>query len=447
MSKSTRWWAIALAASIAMAGTASVAGAQANGKEKPKDTEIGVSADEIHIAVVADVENAPAPGLFQGSVDAVRGFAKYMNANGGLAGRKVVVDFIDSKLSADEARNAVIKACAEDLALVGTSALFLNNVDDQLACVDKAGAATGLPDLPFVTTEAAQQCSPDTFPMAPPQLICSTKDQHPQTYQANVGRGFYYKQKYGNDLHGVYVFGSDLKAARNATFASLGQIRKICCKSDADFDLSARAQQSAYTPVVQAMKDSSSNYGQGQATFSGAVAMRKEAKLQGVNDVKVWDCGTGCYDKRFLEQGGADVEGQYVDTLYLPFLDAKERKANKMLANFVKYTGQDEAGGIGAVYTWSAAIAFRDAVNAVVKESGVNGLTRKALFDKIKAIHGFDAEGMFGKIDLAGRHTSPCHVLLQVKNGQFARVFPKKPGTFDCNPRNVIKTKLDLLTG
>jgi hypothetical protein len=447
ISRSTRWWAIALVASIAMAGTASVASAQANGKEKPKDTEIGVSADEIHIAVVADVENAPAPGLFQGSVDGVRGFAKFMNANGGLAGRKVVVDFIDSKLSADEARNAVIKACAEDFAMVGTSALFLNNVDDQLACVDKAGAATGLPDLPFVTTEVAQQCSPDSFPMAPPQLLCATKDQHPQTYQANVGRGFYYKQKYGKDLHGVYVFGSDLKAARNSSFASLGQIRNVCCKSDKDFDLSARSPQSEYTPVVQTMKDEGSNYGQSTGSFNQMVSLRKEAKLQGVNDVKVWDCGTQCYDKRFLEQGGADVEGQYVDTLYLPFFDAKERKANKMLNNFVKYTGETEAGGLGAVYAWSAAIAFRDAVNAVVKDGGVNALTRKALFDKINAIHDFDADGMFGKIDLAGRKASPCHVVLQAKNGKFVRVAPTKPGTFDCKARNVIHTKLDLLTG
>ncbi len=33
-----------------------------------------------------------------------------------------------------------------------------------------------------------------------------------------------------------------------------------------------------------------------------------------------------------------------------------------MLANFVKYTGADKADGFG-VYSWSAAIAFRDAVN------------------------------------------------------------------------------------
>jgi hypothetical protein len=59
-------------------------------------------------------------------------------------------------------------------------------------------------------------------------------------------------------------------------------------------------------------------------------------------------------------------------------------------------------------------------------------------------IHNFDAEGLFGAIDLAGRKASPCHVLLQVQHGQLARVEPTKPGTFDCAKRNVVQVKLDL---
>ncbi len=79
--------------------------------------------------------------------------------------------------------------------------------------------------------------------------------------------------------------------------------------------------------------------------------------------MKVWDCTTGCYSKAFLKDGGSDVDGQFVDTLYLPFLSKAEQNANPMLKNFVKYTGADKADGFG-VYAWSAMIAFRDAVNA-----------------------------------------------------------------------------------
>ena len=72
---------------------------------------------------------------------------------------------------------------------------------------------------------------------------------------------------------------------------------------------------------------------------------------------------------QFLEQGGADVENEYVDLAYLPFFDAKERKANTMLANFVKYTGKDKANGYG-VYAWVAGIALRDAVDERVIRRG-----------------------------------------------------------------------------
>ena len=96
------------------------------------------------------------------------------------------------------------------------------------------------------------------------------------------------------------------------------------------------------------------------------------------------------------------------------------------------------------MYAWSAAIAFRDAVNAIVKKDGVNGVTRKSIFAALNNIHQFNADGMFGTIDLAGRKTSPCHVTMQVKNGDFVRVSPTKPGTMDCAAKNVVSVKLDI---
>jgi hypothetical protein len=174
------------------------------------------------------------------------------------------------------------------------------------------------------------------------------------------------------------------------------------------------------------------------------VLLRREAALQNVTDqVKVWDCTTQCYDRKFLHDGGSDVEHEYVDTLFLPFYDPREQKANPMLANFVRYTGNDKVDGFG-VYAWAAAVAFRDAVNATVKAHGVNGLTRAKLLAALNKIHKFNAEGMIGTIDLAGRKITNCHVLTQVRNGTFVRVQPTKPGTFDCNPKYVITRKFSF---
>jgi hypothetical protein len=188
-----------------------------------------------------------------------------------------------------------------------------------------------------------------------------------------------------------------------------------------------------------------SNYAECAVEYQCTVLLRKEAALQGITDqVKIWDCG-GCYDKKFLQSGGAAVEHEYVDNLFLPFYDPQEAKVNPMLANFVRYTGADNVDFAGA-YAWSAAIAFRDAVNADVKAHGVNGLTRANLFAALNNIHRFDADGMLAPTDLAGRKLTDCHVLTQVRNGKFVRVEPTKPGTFDCNPKYLITRRLDLLT-
>jgi substrate-binding family protein len=172
------------------------------------------------------------------------------------------------------------------------------------------------------------------------------------------------------------------------------------------------------------------------------VALRKEAKLEGLNDPKfVWDCTLQCYDRKLIEQGGTDVEGQFVSTLFLPF---EEASSNKSLANFLKFTGKDKADGFG-IQAYASGLLLSQAVEQIVKASGVNGLTRKALFDQLATINDFDAGGMIGKTNIAARETSNCYVLTQVKGGKFVRVTPTKKGTFDCKPRNRLEIQLDLI--
>ena len=206
--------AICACALVISAGLATVAAGSAGAQSQPnKATEVGVTANQIRIAVVADVDNPFAPGLFQSAVDAVNGAAKYINANGGIAGRKVKVDFIDSHLNPNDSRNAIITACQQDFALVGTEALFLTNMDDAINCKDINGQATGLPDLSAIATGIPETCAPVTYTPTGPQLLCDTKDQHPQTYQGNQGDTTYYKKKFGKKIHGAFVLPNDTQDA------------------------------------------------------------------------------------------------------------------------------------------------------------------------------------------------------------------------------------------
>jgi len=204
----TRWVSLATVIALAFAVTASavsgsVAGAQ-GGKAKLEATDKGVTADSITITVVAAVD-VPGISLFGGVFRGVQAWADYTNATGGIAGRKIKIKTVDSKLSGDEARNAFIQACDDSFALIGTSVLLLSNFTDLTSCADKAGAVTGIPDFPVVVTEPAQQCSPTSFAINPATLDCATKDQHPQTYRANTGPDAYYVKKFGK-LKGAFLY-------------------------------------------------------------------------------------------------------------------------------------------------------------------------------------------------------------------------------------------------
>jgi Periplasmic binding protein len=425
--KGPRW--VVLVVALGLVGALFPTTAIARPQQQAGGGEIGVTADTIRIAVIADVDNAARPGLFQGSVDGVNAFAKFVNANGGVAGgRRVQVDFIDSKLSADEARNALVRACQEDFAIVGTTSLFMNNIEPMTSCADQAGRATGLPDVPVLQTEIAHQCSGISYPVIVVGLDCATKDAAQKKVTIRTGPGKYYTKR-NKDLHGVFTLAGDLRSTTNAGLSQVAAYKSLGVKSDGEFKVSGLSPQAAYTPIAQAIKQNGSTYVLNNVDYKADVFLRKEAMVQGVNTVKVWDCALQCYDRRLIEEGGEAVEGQYVTLFFVPFEEAKQ---NKSVDNFLKNVGRDNADGFGA-QAWAAGLFFRDVVNKVVDADGKDGLTRARFLEEAAKVHDFTADGMLGSTDVGGRKVSPCGAILQVKNGKFVRVNPKKKGTLDCS--------------
>jgi hypothetical protein len=425
------------------------AASAASSSEKPTATEVGVTAGEIHIAAIADVDNPFAPGLFQGAVDGVKAGAAYLNSKaggGGLAGRKVVVDFYDSKLNGNEARNATISGCQNDYALVGTSALFLAQVDDIVNCADKAGAATGIPDLSAVTTGVPESCMPMAFPAFGTQIDCATVNDNPQTFNVNQGSGKYDVSKSKADLHGVTIVGNDTKdAARGGNLAALAaEAAGIKMdQGDPGVPVSGRDPQSVFTPIVQKMKEDKSNWSLNIASANQALLFRNEATLQGIDPKSVlWECSS-CYGNKIVTDNADAFEGEVQQLGFLPF---EEASVNPTVKNFVKYMKQ--VGGTPdqfSAYSWAATLAFADAVNAIVKTDGVNGLTRSKLIDSIKSISDFDAGGMLGKRSFANGKITSCFMVVKFLSGKWVRQYPTKKGTFDCKASNATQVKADLI--
>jgi hypothetical protein len=412
-----------------------VAGAQSD--EKPSDSEIGVTADEIRIAVIADVDNQFSPGLFQGSVNGVEGWAKFVNKNGGLAGRKVIIDFIDSKLSPADSRNAVIKACEEDFAIVGTHMLFLNNIAPEVDCVDLAGAATGLPDVAAFQTSFDHQCSPVAYTISGSIMDCATRDEHPQTYRAATGHARYLKKKFKFKT-GSWIAANDLKGPLDATLPLMTAEQESNNLEGEQFLVSGRAPQTTFTPYVQQLQTDGVEFVSNWAACPSLINTQKEAAIQGVTSIKAYTSTTACYSSELLDAGETS-EGTYV---WLPYLPIEDGKANTALAAMIKAVGKDDLDGFG-ILAWQSALLFRDAVNAVVDEHGVNGLTRANLLDAFSTMTSFDADGMRGEINPSEKVGSGCFVMMKVKGGKFVREFPKKKGTLSCTKSDYVEVEYD----
>ena len=426
---------------LAMTG---VAPAQTGGGTTRTASDIGIDANTITITVPAAIDVPGSAGLFQGSITGVKAWADYENAaNHGLAGRKIVVNSVDTKLGSELATTAFIQGCSNSFALIGTSVLLAQNFSDLVNCKDKTGAAIGLPDFPVVVSEVAQQCSPTSFPINPPTLDCATKDQHPQTYRAGTGPASYYVKKFGK-LKGAFLFPSPAESAsaKAAQVPIFGAEAQKGITSIFQQDVSALATRGEYTPIAAAIASNHATYAQSGLDVAGTVKLRQEAATQQTN-VKVWNCSLQCYDSKLIAQGGPAVEGEYVYTPFLPFLGKNaEGKQNAMLANFLKYDKAPDGFGIQA---FAAGLYFTDLVNKVVAKGGPNALTRKAILALAPTVHNFNAGGMIGTTDVGARIPSPCFVLNQVKNGDYVRLLPTAKGTFNCDASNVVTEKLDLI--
>ena len=171
------------------------------------------------------------------------------------------------------------------------------------------------------------------------------------------------------------------------------------------------------------------------------VALRQEAALQGLdNPDVVWQCTAACYDRAFLAAGDT-VDGTYVSIGFLPF---DETRTSRAVADYVRYVGRDKTSGFG-VYAYAATLAFREVLDRIVADDGVNGITRAAVLDGMQHLTNFDAGGLIGKTDIAGKQVTSCFVLTQVRKGRFVRVHPKQPGTFDCTPSNRVEVQGDFI--
>jgi len=243
-------------------------------------------------------------------------------------------------------------------------------------------------------------------------------------------------------LHGVYVYDSDVPTLKADFLPNFQGDEGLGIKADAQgsYAESGAAPQSALTPVISAIKAAGSSFVYAGSTPQNTILLEREAKLQGVNSVKVWACNSGCYDSSFFQQGGSVVNGTYAQLDDLPFYT--EYQDNPALASLVKQVGGTANLNNNAVLSYVMALLFQDAVQKATAHGGT--LNRASLFTALKGETSFTAQGIIGPTNVGGHQLSSCDVITQLVNGQWQRVYPAKPGTFDCNSGNTKTIKMNV---
>ncbi len=427
-------------AASSAASTASTSAAAAPTGTVPA-SDVGITATTIRVAMIADVNTSLAPGLFKDSVNAVKAWASEVNASGGLDGRKVVVDFCDSKLDPNATTNCVIQACQNDFAMVGTSANALEDLSDIDGCKNAAGKAVGIANLAAFAF-VPEVCDPDTYGIGGVGPYCKTAKQSAPTYTVPVG-DTRYLTAHNPGLHGIWLYDTDDPTFKLTEVPLFQAESNVGIKKDGQgfYPLSGAVPQSALTPFVQQIKSSGSTFVYDDTTTANMVLLRKEAQLQGANSVKVWECNSGCYDPSFYQQGGSTVNGTYASLDELPYLS--DYKTNPHLDKLITDLGGLNNFNNNALGSYVMALLFQDAVQKVVASGQT--LNRQSLFNVLNNDEtAFTADGIIGSTNVSTHTQSDCSVLVQLQNGVWNRVDPTTPGTFDCNSANVATLKMSV---
>ncbi|MEM7285437.1 MAG: ABC transporter substrate-binding protein [Actinomycetota bacterium] len=398
----------------------------------PFEGEPGISAGEIRIGVIVDISgDAVNDQLSLSALQAVQAWASSLNDLGGLVGRQVVVEPIEtSPLLADHAV-AINIACNRDFfALVGSTALFDGDGLDQLE-----SPQCGIPDFPAVVNSQERLESRVTTVSNP-------------------------------IVNNLWVAGSERwladtrpdDAAAAATMllefpvTLVNGERMIEAAERQGYEFVHRPQIAFDTDFV----DEAVALGESEAALltwrndgGRLIDLLGQLAAQEIDRPSVVECGQACYSEAWVDAAGADGDGVSV---WLPTLPLEELDTNAELTRYFFLLSGLDADAVPTstgIAAWASALLFEEAVNIAVgtgtADFDPNAITRSGVIAAADSITQWDARGLHGTSNPSMNVPSACFVVLTLNNGQWERTFPALRGELDCAADNLVN--LTITTG
>ncbi len=419
MQKTRKLLAVAIAVAVAAVGcssskksssTATTAGGSTASTQSTAGntaSDVGVTPTQITVGNIVTL-TGPIPGLFAGGQAATDAYFQYINSQGGVFGRKLVLKGGDDGLNCNQYQTQLQSLGPSVFAFVGSWSDF-----------DNCGLAyfQANPTIPDVHYLLSSQSYGEPGGFTP----------QPQPPGFRTGPFQYYAQKYPNAITHV---GSLWASTSPTTFAN----QKAAMESVGYkfvYDRATQPTETDFTADIVRMKNLGVQYlelrNQGVTTI--AQIMNDAAQQNWHPQVVVTNSE---YDPKFFKllSDPANGNGILTDQPFAMFLgeDAANNSEVQLFDTWMKKTHPSQGLDLFGMFSWAAAKLFVDALKA----AGQNP-TRTGVVTALKNIHNFDDNGMVAPADVGNKKPPSCWMLLQVENGAFKRVLPADKG-YTCSP-------------
>jgi Periplasmic binding protein len=374
-------------------------------------TTQGVTNDSIRVATFSDRGFSGRPGLNQELFDSGEVFTKWCNDQGGINGRKIVLDERDTELTNYKAR--ILDSCRDDFLLVGGGAVFDDaGAKDRVACM--------LPDVSgFVVTPKARDSA----------LLLQPLPNPPGALQ--IGDLRWLAKKYPESTKHVGMLTGDIATTAKVSADDRQAIQSMGWKVVYD-DKYPVAGNVGWTPYVQGLKDR----GVRGIMWTGEpenLAKLEQAMVDANYRVDWIRTPPNHYDPSLIALGGDALRNTYVWGGFAPFEEAKDHPAvQKYLDLFKQYKPGAKTTALLGLQSWSAWLLFAQAA----RDCG-SDLTRTCVYNQVKKTHDWTGGGLHARSDPGSNTPSSCFLLLRATPHGFERVaIDTNEGIYSCGPKN-----------
>jgi ABC-type branched-subunit amino acid transport system substrate-binding protein len=384
------------------------------------NTDTGLTTSEIHVGSITDKGAQVRPGLNKEMYDTAVAFAKWCNDNGGINGRKIVVDDLDAKLT--EYGQRISEACQDDFFLVGGGAVS-DNQDNGARVNCKLPNIAGYVVNPEARVADLQvQPLPNPVYSFPVQNYVRQHELHPDA------------TKYGVlwvDIAGVSTVHDQLTEALNRvgfdvvydqTYAPIGE--------------------TGWRTFVQNMRDKGVQGVELIGEPENMTALLSAMSTEGWSP-EIVTLQANMYDAKFEKEAkGTAPDNAYARTVFPTFdMGDKVPAIADYLELMEKYNPKGKYPALLGAQALSGWLLF--AKSAV--ECGTD-LSRDCVLQKAGSVTGWTAGGLHAPTDPGSTTAAPCGILIKFTNDGFKydkEATDPTDGIFNCNPDNVIELHND----